>query len=282
MKFLFGIALLLSLVVNITAQFPWNLDRIDSREYVLDGQYTYIQTGAGVKVYVVDSGVQLNHPEFEGRVIKGYGQHTGLCDGHATGVAGVLGSTSYGVAKQVTIVSVKVRCIGTPTVGDVIKGLDWVYRDAKRSKVSSIALIPLSGAMNVALNDAVRKLTTVGVLTVTSAGNDGHNACFNSPASVLEALVVGGTTSDDRALSYSNYGTCVDLYAPGEGVWTIWNDSPTTVTYMSGTSFAAPHAAGVAAMYLELYPNASPAEVHDAVTGNATLLSFGLMTYSIF
>lgn len=260
--------LLIFLFVVYTTATSWNLDRLDTRERVFDDLYNYTYTGQGITVYIVDSGIQLDHPELEGRAVNGYGRSSDACDGHGTATAGLVGSRTYGVAKQVTLVSVKIRCTGLPPVADVIKGLDWVYRDAKRSNRSSVALITYTGSRYLDYEAAVRKLTTVGVIPVVSAGNDGDDACRHSPSAVLEALVVGGTRSDDSALSYSNYGACVDLYAPGEGTQTLWNGSQ--VTYFSGTSAAAPHVAGLAAMYLETHPFASAAEVHTAVVNNAT------------
>ena len=280
--------ILISLIfaVMIAAQTSWGLDRINQRFLPFDLDTTMPYTGAGVTVYVIDSGV-INVPEFDGRVRQGYGRHDVNCSSHATGIAGIVGGSTYGVAKQVNIVSVKVYCSGdvtidTPEKGlSLLKGLAWVYRDAKRNSRTSVAVIPLNGGRNLELDDAVRKLTTVNVVPVVSAGNGDQfgpkNACNYSPSAVLEALVVGGTRADDTALPYSNYGPCVDLYAPGEGVWTVWNTGE--LTWMSGTSYAAPHVAGVAAQYLELHPFASVAEVHQAVVNNATLLQFGLFVY---
>lgn len=269
MKILFKLFLFLSLfTVSAYAQFPWNLDRIDSRTLAFDGTYNFPATGAGVNVYVVDSGVEYANPEFGGRASNGYGRYSADCSGHGTAVAALIASTSYGVAKQANIISVKVYCTGVPTDTDVIKGLQWIKRDASRSGKRSVVNISLNGNSSGPLNSAVRDLIASGVTVVASAGNSQEDACWHSPSSVQEAIVVGGTSSNDAALYYSNYGPCVDLYAPGEGVWTFWQNAP--IVYFSGTSAAAPHVAGLAAMYLERNPTATPAVVQTAIVANAT------------
>jgi subtilisin family serine protease len=256
----------------VVAQLPWNLDRIDDR-FGFDGTYEPTARGQGVRVYVVDSGIEYSHPEFEGRAIKGYGRDD-QCNSHGTAVAGLIGSHSYGVANQVQLVSVKIQKCGESflTAGAVAKGLDWVLRDARRFSGRSVVNISFSGDRWAPLDDKVRELISAGIPVVASAGNDGYDACNNSPSGVIEAITVGGTDSYDNLLSYTNTGPCVDIYAPGEGAWTTWTGGQ--MTYFSGTSAAAPHAAGLSAIYLERNPLATPAEVSEAIVSNSTDLGF--------
>jgi subtilisin family serine protease len=243
----------------------WGLDRIDQRTG-FDLAYHYSATGQGVTVYVVDSGIQLDNPEFEGRAANGYGRYQKNCNGHGTGVAGVIGSRSFGVAKQVTLVSVRVQpCSGVALATDVIKGLNWILRNARGPSVVNISA---NGTYYPDFNTAVQNLINAGIVVVVGAGNDSQDACYHSPSAVMDAIVVGATRSDDTSAPWSNFGSCVDLYAPGEGIATTWTTAP--VTYGSGTSYSAPIVTGVAAMYLETHPLASPQEVRDAIVSNTT------------
>jgi aqualysin 1 len=263
--------LLIAAVFSAMVAGQWNLDRIDQR-VGLDGLYNYSSTGRGVTAYVVDSGVQISNPEFEGRASDGYGRYRTGCNGHGTGVAGVIGSRSYGVAKEVLLVSVQVLpCTGSTvkSENDIVRGLDWILRDMKRSGrrvVVNISFQVIAGFSNI--YDRLQQINDAGGVIVIGAGNDSDDACRHPLASFPNAIVVGGTRSDDTAAPWSNYGSCVDLYAPGEGVWTTWTTAPRT--FVSGTSYSAPHVTGLAAIYLERNPFASSEEVRDAIVGNAT------------
>lgn len=248
----------------------WSLDRINQRSLPLDGDVSISGTGQGVRVYVVDSGIMLEHPQFEGRAIKGYGRPEKGCTGHGTGVAGIIGSKDYGVAKNVTLVSVQVFCAGGVQITDIIKGLAWVKRDCRQQRTRCVANISLISGKYLDFNTAVQDLIDSGIVVVVGAGNNGADACNYSPASVPDAIAVGASRIDDTTVSYSNFGACVDIYAPGEAVWTIWNDASFTPLQVSGTSFSAPHVAGAAAIYLEQHPSATPQEVNAGIIGHAT------------
>jgi len=251
----------------------WALDRIDQHALPFDLAYNYNATGTGVNVYVIDSGILTTHVEIAGRAFEGVntsGDRTpiGQCNGHGTGVAGVIGSTTFGVAKNAKLYSVQVLpCSGPGSLSDVLSGIDWVKRHAVRPAVANVSgQSLLSGTFNDAVNNSI----AAGITYVVAAGNNNDNACSYSPSSVPGAIVVGGISAYDQRLGYSNYGTCVDVFAPGEGVETIWNSSNTQTTGASGTSFASPLAAGVAALYLETHPTALPAEVQSAIAAGAT------------
>jgi len=251
----------------------WALDRIDQHAMPYDNAYNYFGKGSGVHVYILDSGIQTTHVEFQGRAVDSYdavhdSTPISQCNGHGTGVAGVVGSATYGVAKNVTLHSVRVLpCTGYGTVSDVISGVDWITRHAVKPAVANMSL---ETGYSSAVNDAVAASIASGVTYVVASGNDTDDACRYSPSSVPQAITVGATNNVDAPVYYSNFGACVDLHAPGEGVKTIWNGSDTTVTYASGTSFASPFVAGAAALYLEIHPKASPAEVQSAIVANAT------------
>jgi subtilisin family serine protease len=251
----------------------WGLDRIDQRALPLNKTYQYNQTGAGVHAYVIDSGIRATHTEFKGRMGNGFsavsdGQGTNDCNGHGTHVAGTIGGTIYGVAKSVTLHSVRVLgCSGTGTSTAVIAGIEWVTANRVRPAVANLSL---GGGISSALDLAVVNSIAAGVTYAIAAGNASSDACQNSPARVAAALTVGAVGTNDARASFSNFGACVDLFAPGAGIGSAWHTSDTTATSMSGTSMAAPHAAGAAALYLQNNRNALPAQVVQAVLSLAT------------
>lgn len=248
---------------------PWGLDRIDQAPLPLSGGYTYRQSGKGVTAYVVDSGINAGLAEFSGRVSGGTsfvadGRGTSDCSGHGTHVAGTIGGTTYGVAKRVTLVPVRVLdCEGNGTSIDVVAALDWVAR-THRAGEPAVVNLSLSGGYDEAENEAVRQLAAEGVTVVAAAGNDAMDACAASPASAPRALTVAATDVHDQRASFSNHGRCVDLYAPGVKVPSVGGTGVGAST-MSGTSMAAPHVAGVAALLLEKHPRWSAAKVASRV-----------------
>jgi subtilisin family serine protease len=251
----------------------WGIDRIDQASLPLNQTYNYEPDGTGVHAYIIDTGMRLTHAQYTGRVGNGFDAITtggtgADCHGHGTHVAGTVGGTTWGVAKKVTLHPVRVLdCAGSGTDAQVIAGLDWVT--ANHVKPAS-ANMSLGGDASQALDDAVERMIAAGVVTAVAAGNDSGNACSYSPARTPNALTVGSTTSSDARSSFSNYGTCLDIFAPGSSITSASNSSDTGSTSMSGTSMASPHVAGAAALYLQLNPTATPAQVMSALTTNAT------------
>jgi len=251
----------------------WGLDRIDQRPTAGNGGYRYVSTGAGVTAYVVDTGIRFSHSEFHGSAVSGYDfvdddADASDCDGHGTHVAGTVGGSTYGVAKGVNLVGVRVLdCDGSGTVSGVIAGIDWVIAHHSGPSVLSMSL---GGGADDALDDAVAAASAAGVTVVVAAGNDEDNACDTSPAGAKSAITVGATDkSDDRAW-FSNFGSCVDLFAPGVGVKSSWATSDTATYTIDGTSMATPHVSGIAARYLQRHPSATPSQVTAAIKAAAT------------
>jgi len=251
----------------------WGLDRTDQRDLPLSGTYTYTNTGAGVRAYIVDTGIRGTHVEFTGRMAAGYTaindrNGTSDCNGHGTHVAGTVGGTTYGIAKGVTLVPVRVlNCRGSGTNSGVIAGVDWVAAQTHRPAVANMSL---GGGANTSLDNAVANAVSRGITFVVAAGNSGANACNYSPARAASAITVGATTSTDARASYSNFGSCVDIFAPGSSITSAWHKNDTQTNTISGTSMASPHVAGVAALVLQGSPSASPSSVTNAILGNAT------------
>ena len=253
----------------------WGLDRINQRALPLDGTYSAPSSASGTRSYIIDTGVLGGHADFGGRVVSGFdaisgGNGWGDCNGHGTHVAGTVGGTTYGVAKQTTIVPVRVLdCGGSGTISGVIAGLDWVAGQHV-SGTLAVANMSLGGGASTSLDAAVNNLITRGVTVVVAAGNSGADACNYSPARVANAITVGATTSTDSRASYSNFGSCVDVFAPGSSITSAWYTSTTATAVLSGTSMASPHVAGVAAVTLAIKGAQSPSQVAAAITAAAT------------
>ena len=257
---------------------PWGLDRIDQRALPLNQTYTYDPTGQGVRAYVIDTGIRFSHADFGGRAISGYdaidGGTADDCNGHGTHVAGTIGGSTYGVAKGVTLVGVRVlNCQGSGTNAQVIAGIDWVSSDHDPGE-RAVANMSLGGGASSALDTAVINSINDGVTYAVAAGNGNafgtpQNACNFSPARVAAAITVGATRSNDAAASFTNYGTCVDIFAPGVGILSAWYTSNTATNTISGTSMATPHVAGIAALYLQDHA-ATPLQVRDTIVNSAT------------
>ena len=251
----------------------WGLDRIDQRDLPLNNVYGYTPTGAGVRAYVIDTGILSTHQQFSGRTAAGYtaisdGRGTTDCNGHGTHVAGTIGGTVHGVAKAVTLVPVRVLgCNGSGTNSGVIAGVDWVRATAVKPAVANMSL---GGGASSALDTAVNNSINSGVTFVVAAGNSNANACSYSPARAAAAITVGSTTSTDARSSFSNYGSCLDVFAPGSSITSAWYTSSTATNTISGTSMASPHVAGVAALYLQGNTSASAQTVRDAIVSNGT------------
>jgi subtilisin family serine protease len=258
----------------------WGLDRIDQRDLPLDGSYTYPTTAANVQAYVIDTGIRTTHTTFGGRA--SWGANTtgdGIdtdCNGHGTHVAGTIGGSQYGVAKGVSLIAVKVlNCGGSGTLAGVTAGVDWVTGH-HAAGVPAVANMSLGAAgSDTTLENAVRNSIADGVVYALASGNSNGDACNFTPARVGEALTVNATTSGDARASFSNWGTCTDVFAPGDGIVSASNGSDTATATLSGTSMAAPHVAGAAALVLAGNPGLTPPQVASALLDAATLNRVG-------
>ena len=257
----------------------WSIDRIDQRALPLAGSYSYTATGAGVTAYIIDTGIDTTHPQFGGRasnVYDGLGGDGQDCNGHGTHVAGIVGSESFGVAKAVRLRGLRVLgCTGSGATSGVVAGIDWLLTHLERPAVANMSVTTngISGAMNLAVDN----LAAAGVFVAAAAGNANVDACTISPASAASVTAVAATTSADARATYSNWGSCVDLYAPGSGVVSTWLSGGSRT--MNGTSMATPHVTGVAALYKAANGDATYTTIRTwlrnrattgAVTGNVT------------
>ncbi len=256
----------------------WGLDRIDQRKLPLNNSYTYPTTASNVHAYVIDTGIRFTHTTFGGRATSGRDtidndNDATDCNGHGTHVAGTVGGTEYGVAKGVQIVGVRVlSCAGSGTTAQVVAGIDWVTANAIKPAVANMSL---GGGPDSVLDDAVRGSIASGITYSLSAGNGNafgrpKDACKQSPARVAEAVTVAATDINDNRASFSNFGTCVDIFAPGVNILSAWLDSDTDTNTISGTSMAAPHVTGAAALYLTNHPTATPLQVRNQLSSTAT------------
>src|SRR5688500_7975863 len=255
----------------------WGLDRIDQSALPLSKTYTYNNTGAGVTAYIIDTGIRFAHNEFGGRAVSGFdavdGGTADDCDGHGTHVAGTVGGATYGVAKGVRLVAVRVLdCAGSGTLSGAIAGMDWVAANASGPSVANLSL---GASANSSVDEATRRMIASGVATAIAAGNGNRggrqqDACGYSPARVAEGMTIGSTTSTDAKSSWSNYGACVDFFAPGSSITSAGITSNTALVSMSGTSMASPHVAGVAALYLQINSAATPQQVRDVLFAATT------------
>ncbi|WAX78152.1 S8 family peptidase [Streptomyces sp. KMM 9044] len=252
----------------------WGLDRIDQANLPLNHSYTYPDSaGEGVTAYIIDTGVRISHSDFGGRAYNGYDavDNDNVAqdgNGHGTHVAGTVAGNAHGVAKKADIVGVRVlNNAGSGTTAGVVAGIDWVARNAVKPAVANMSL---GGGADSVLDAAVRSAINAGITFVVAAGNESTNASTKSPARVAEAITVGATTSTDARASYSNYGSVLDIFAPGSSITSSWHTSNTATNTISGTSMASPHVAGAAALHLAGSPSATPAQVSSALTSAAT------------
>jgi serine protease len=251
----------------------WGIDRTDQRDLPLSGTYTYDTTASSVNAYIIDTGIRASHNDFGGRVSGGYtaisdGRGTSDCNGHGTHVAGTVGGATWGIAKAVKLVPIRVLdCNGSGTTSGVIAGVDWVTSNHVKPAVANMSL---GGGASSSLDTAVNNSINAGVVYAVAAGNDNKDACNYSPARVGAALTAASSTSTDARSSFSNWGSCIDLFAPGSSITSAWHDSDTSTKTISGTSMASPHIAGVAALYLAANPGASPTQVNDAIITAST------------
>ncbi|SCL38571.1 Serine protease, subtilisin family [Micromonospora pallida] len=249
----------------------WGLDRSDQRALPLDNSYTYPGTASNVTAYIIDTGIRTTHTDFGGRATWGTNTadtNNTDCNGHGTHVAGTVGGTAYGIAKGVRLVAVKVlNCQGSGTNAGVIGGVDWVTANAQKPAVANMSL---GGGANATLDTAVRNSIASGVTYGLAAGNSNNDACTGSPGRTAEAITVGATTNTDARSSFSSFGTCLDIFAPGSSIVSAWNTNDTATNNISGTSMATPHVVGAAALVAGANPTWTPQQVRDSLVNNAT------------
>lgn len=252
----------------------WGLDRIDQTSLPLNNSYTYPNTGSGVHAYIIDTGILGTHNEFTGRMAAGFtavndGRGTTDCNGHGTHVAGTTGGTTYGVAKGVTIHPVRVLdCGGSGSFSQVISGINWVAANRIQPSVSNMSL---GGGLSTTTNSATTAMVAAGVFSAVASGNSSADACNFSPASTPTATTVNASSITDARASFSNFGTCTDIFAPGVNITSSWIGSNSATTTISGTSMASPHVAGAGALYLNANPTHTPAQVDAALKANGSL-----------
>ncbi|WP_020670550.1 S8 family peptidase [Amycolatopsis nigrescens] len=252
----------------------WGQDRVDQRDLPLDSKYSYNSTASNVTAYIIDTGILTTHTDFGGRASSGYDfvdndSNATDCNGHGTHVAGTVGGTAHGLAKEAKLVAVRVLdCGGSGSYEGVIAGIDWVTQNAAKPAVANMSL---GGGASTAVDNAVRRSITAGITYGLAAGNDnGASACNSSPARTQEAITVASTTNTDARSSFSNIGTCVDIFAPGSSIKSAWIGGNSATNTISGTSMATPHVVGAAALYLAANPSATPQQVRDALVNNGT------------
>ncbi|SCL15985.1 S8 family peptidase [Micromonospora inyonensis] len=249
----------------------WGLDRSDQRALPLDNSYTYPGTASNVTAYIVDTGIRTTHSDFGGRAVWGTNTadtNNTDCNGHGTHVAGTVGGTAYGIAKGVKLVAVKVlNCQGSGTNAGVIGGVDWVTANAQKPAVANMSL---GGGANATLDTAVRNSIASGVTYGLAAGNSNNDACTGSPGRTPEGITVGATTNTDARSSFSSFGSCLDIFAPGSSIVSAWNTSDTATNNISGTSMATPHVVGAAALVAGANPTWTPQQVRDKLVNDTT------------
>ncbi|MEE1740512.1 S8 family serine peptidase [Streptomyces sp. BE147] len=257
-----------------TSAATWGQDRIDQRLLPLDDTFTTAATGRGVTAYIVDTGIETGHSEFGGRAVSGFdavadGRDGQDCNGHGTHVAGTVGGATYGVATSVSLVGVRVLdCQGQGTWAGILAGLDWVVEDATASGRPAVLNASLGGEKSQTVDEAIDAVAEAGVLPVVAAGNDSADACDVSPAGAGRVVTVGATDDGDRQTAFSNWGTCLELYAPGQGIVSAGLGGGSVA--LDGTSMASPHVAGVAALHKEADPAMSPETLAKRLADEAT------------